>query len=137
MTKKKTETPTDLKSVYEKLESIEGILQESLVFTKFANLSNLKQTLEKELNTDETKIAFENTDGVKPLKEIATLSGAPEDTVYSWWQHWLRLGLVKEGQKYRGRMAKIISLDDIGIKVPKKAKQPGDPGEKKEEDSTK
>lgn len=110
------------KEIKEKINSIENTLQEILKWTRFANLSKLKEILEKELETDQKKLAYESTDGVNGIKEVAAGSGAPQDTVYGWWQKWSRLGLVIESATRKGRMVKIVSLDDVGIKIPKKAK---------------
>lgn len=104
-----------------KLDSIDRTLREILKWTRFANISKLKEILEKELETEQKKLAYENSDGVKGIKELAAASGAPQDTVYSWWQRWFRLGVVVESETRKGRMAKIVSLDDVGIKIPKKA----------------
>ena len=101
------------------LESAGKTLQEILKWTRFANLSKLKEVLEAELDTDEKKLAYENTDGTNGLKEAAA-SGAPQDTIYTWWQKWFRLGLVVESETRKGRMVKIVSLEDVGIKIPKR-----------------
>jgi hypothetical protein len=114
-----TELPKEFK---EKIDSIEATLREILKWTRFSNISRLKGTLEKELDTDEKKLAFENSDGTRILNDVAAASGAPRDTVYGWWQKWFRLGLVVESETRKGRLAKIVSLDDVGIKIPKKAK---------------
>ena len=58
--------------------------------------------------------------GVNGLKEVGMASGASQDTIYSWWQKWFRLGLVAESDERKGRMMRIVSLDDVGIKIPKK-----------------
>jgi len=114
-----TELPKDF---IEKIDSIKNTLLEILKWTRFANITKLKEILEKELETDQKKLAYESTDGINGTKEIALASGAPQDTVYGWWQKWSRLGLVIESETRKGRMAKIVSLDDVGIKIPKKAK---------------
>jgi len=103
-----------------RLESIDKTLREILKWTRFANISKLKEILEAELDTDEKKLAYENTDGTNGLKEIEAASGAPQQTVYNWWQKWFRLGLVTESEERKGRMMKIVSLEDVGIKVPKR-----------------
>jgi hypothetical protein len=105
-----------------KLDSIEETLREILVWTRFANIGKLKEILEKELDTDEKKLAYENSDGENGLKEIAAVSGAPLPTVGVWWPRWFRLGIVTESEIRKGRMEKIVSLDDVGIKIQKKAK---------------
>lgn len=103
-----------------KLESIDRTLKEILKWTRFANVSKLKEILEKELDTDEKKLAYESRDGVNGLKEVTTASGAPLPTVGTWWQKWFLLGLISESETGKGRMMKIVSLDDVGIKVPKR-----------------
>jgi hypothetical protein len=103
----------------DKLVSIDKTLREILKWMRFANISKLKETLETELDTDEKKLAYENSDGVNGLKEVAVASGTPQDTIYTWWQKWFRLGLVTESETRKGRMVKIVSLDDVGIKIPK------------------
>jgi len=102
------------------LESIDRTLKEILKWTRFANISKLKEILEAELDSDEKKLAYENTDGVNGLKEVATASGTPLPTVATWWQKWYRLGLVTESEERKGRMMKIVSLDDVGLKVPRR-----------------
>jgi len=48
------------KRVQDKIDSIESSLHEILKWTRFANVAKLKDTLEKELETDEKKLAYEN-----------------------------------------------------------------------------
>jgi hypothetical protein len=103
-----------------KLESIDKTLKDILKWTRFANISKLKEILEGELDSDEKKLAYENTDGENGLREVAVASGPPQDTIYGWWQKWFRLGLATESLSYKGRIMKIVSLEDVGIKVPKK-----------------
>lgn len=109
----------------DKLNSIDKNLREVLKWVRFSNISKLKELLGTELDNDQKKLAFENSDGVNGLKELATISGAPMDTIYHWWLKWSRLGLLTESEKRKGRMARIVSLDDVGIKVPKKSKNQG------------
>jgi|GEM_PF-782037 len=103
------------------LASIDRTLKEILKWTRFENISKLKEILEKELDTDEKRLAYESTDGANGLKEVATVSGVPLPTVGTWWQKWFRLGLVTESEERKGRMVKIVSLDDVGAKIPKKS----------------
>lgn len=95
-------------------------ISSSARWTRFANVAKLREVLEVELDSNEKKLAFENSDGVNGLKELFAISGAPQDTIYGWWQKWFRLGLVTESETRKGRMTKIVSLDDVGIKVPKR-----------------
>lgn len=107
----------DKRMLESRLQSIDRTLQEIRLWTRFANISKLKETLEKELDTDEKKIAYENSNGVKRLEEVARACGSPKRTVGNWWQKWFRLGLATESETRKGRMKKIVSLDDIGIRI--------------------
>lgn len=113
------------------LKDIQNTLGEMLKWIRFATMPKLKETLEAELDTDEKKLAFENSDGINGLKEVSMASGAPHDTVYTWWQRWYRMGLVVESEKRKGRMMKIISLDEVGAKLPKKRGQDESPSRRK------
>ncbi len=103
------------------LRSIDRSLREMLKWNRFANISRLKEVLEAELDTDEKKVAYENSDGNNGLREVAAISGAPMQTIHSWWQSWFRLGIVNESETRKGRMEKIVSLVDVGIRLPKRA----------------
>lgn len=114
---------TDLpKEVQQKIDSIENTLAEILKWTRFANIPKLKETLENELDTDEKKLAYENSNGENTLKDLAPICGAPYGTITNWWPRWYRLGIMTEIETRKGRMKKIISLTDIGIPFPKKSK---------------
>jgi transposase-like protein len=108
-----------------RLDSIDKTLREILSWTRFANISKLKEMLQNELDTDQKKLAYESTDGINGMKEVAAASGAPQDTVYGWWQQWSRIGLVTESETRKGRMIKIVPLGDLGIRVPKREKMTG------------
>lgn len=108
-----------LAKILTKVESTDETMREMLKWTRFANFSKLRETLETELDTDEKKIAYDDSDGANGLKELAALSHAPQDTIYSWWQRWFRLGLVTESETRKGRMKKIVSLDDVGLSATK------------------
>jgi len=74
------------KEVENKLESIDKTLKKILKWIQFENIQKLKKVLEDELDIDEKKIAYEDSDGVNGLKEIEELSGAPQKTIHNWWQ---------------------------------------------------
>ncbi len=104
----------------DRLESIDKTLKELLMWTRFANIPKLKEILEKELDTDSKKVAYESSDGTNALSAISEISGTPVPTLGKWWPKWFRLGLVTESETRKGRMKKIVSLEDVGIEVPKK-----------------
>jgi hypothetical protein len=106
----------------DKLDEMNSTLKEILKWTRFANISKLKEVLEHELDDDQKKLAYDNSDGKNGLREISAICGAHFRTLGGWWEKWNRLGLVTESETRKGRMMKIATLDEIGIKVPKKAK---------------
>ena len=106
----------------DKFYEMNSTLKEILKWTRFANISKLKEILEDVLDDDQKKLAYDNSDGNNGLREISAICGAPFRTVGGWWEQWNRLGLVIESETRKGRMMRITSLDDIGIKVPKRAK---------------
>lgn len=109
-----------LKEIRDKLDENQKLLREIARWSRFQNVSKLKEVLTDELDSNEKKLAFENTDGMKGINEIAQACGAPQDTVYGWWKKWSRLGILEPSESREGRLAKICSLEDVGIKIPKK-----------------
>jgi hypothetical protein len=104
----------------DKLASIDWTMRELLRWTRFANMGKLKEILENELDSEEKKLAYESTDGKNGQKEVAELSGAPLGTVKGWWPRWFQKGIVTESEIRTGRMMRLVSLEDVGIEVPKK-----------------
>lgn len=107
------------KEIRAKMDENQQLLREIARWSRFQNIGKLKEVLTAELDSDEKKLAFENTDGAKGIKEIAQISGAPQDTVYSWWKKWSRLGILEPSKSREGRLVKICSLEDVGMKIPK------------------
>jgi hypothetical protein len=112
------------KSIQDKLESINRNTKEILMWLRFANIDKLKEFLERELDTDAKKVVYEYSNGLRSTPVLEKLSSTPQRTVQSWWQRWYRQGIVIESERYKRRMSKIISLDDIGIKIPKLSNPP-------------
>lgn len=108
-----------LKQIRDRLDENQKLLREIARWSRFQNIGKLKEVLTAELDSDEKKLAFENTDGAKGIKEISQACGAPQDTVYTWWKKWSRLGILEPSESREGRLAKICSLEDVGIKIPK------------------
>jgi hypothetical protein len=110
---------TTLRDILEKLEENKKILTDILRWVRFQNIGKLKDVLIAELDTDGKKLAFDNTDGVRGLDEVAKASGTPRDTVYGWWKKWANLGILEPSDTRKGRLKKLCSLEDVGMKVPK------------------
>lgn len=115
------EKEATLKEVCNKLDRSETILRDIARWLRFQNIGKLKEVLLVELDTDEKKLAFESTDGKKGFREVASISGAPQDTVYGWWKKWFNLGILEPSEIRKGRLRRICSLEDVGITVPKAA----------------
>lgn len=125
MSNKKEVTLGDLA---ERLELIQVTLQDILKWSRFQNLPRLRQIFEQQLDTQEKKLAFENTDGGKGYREVAENSGVPAPTVQSWWNRWYTLGILEPSGTRKGRLKKICSLSDVGIEVPKMPSSKIEPG---------
>ncbi len=69
----------------DRLASIDKTLKELLIWTRFANIPNLRETLGTELETDQKKLAYESSDGVNALSAISEISGTPVPTLGRWW----------------------------------------------------
>lgn len=121
---------TTLGDILEKLDENQKILTDIARWVRFQNIGKLKDVLIAELDTDGKKLAFDNTDGVRGLDEVAKASDTPRDTVYGWWKKWANLGILEPSETRKGRLKKLCSLEDVGIKVPKNI------GAKKEEKPT-
>lgn len=110
-----------LQEINRNLAAIQSSIKDMAKWLRFQNLPNLKQLLHDELSDDAKKLAYENTDGTKGLREVGEMSGVPVPTVQSWWSRWYNLGIVDESPTRKGRMERLCSLRDIGIDVPRQA----------------
>src|SRR5271157_6387137 len=108
-----------LRDILEKLDENQKVLGDIRRWVRFQNIGKLKDVLIAELDTDGKKLAFDYTDGVKGLEEVAKASDTPRDTVYGWWKKWANLGILEPSETRKGRLKRLCSLDDVGIKVPK------------------
>jgi transposase-like protein len=91
-------------------------LDEIIVWLRFENIQKIREIILKELDTDQKKLAYQLTDGTLSRREIASKTGIPSNTIYSWWNKWFDLLIVKESDTYKGRPQRIISLEDLGFK---------------------
>jgi len=120
-----------LKEIRAKMDENQKLLREIARWSRFQNIGKLKEVLAAELDTEAKKLAFESSDDTKGIKEIAQVCGAPQDTVYSWWKRWSRLGVLEPSRSREGRLVRICSLEDVGIKMPKAAHREEKSGEEK------
>lgn len=113
------EKETTLKDVMESVERLNRTMKEVAKWTKFQSVSRLRETLVRELNTPQKKMTYELTDGNHSRREIAEELQITDDSVRSWWDKWHELALVEESETRKGRPQRVISLDEVGIEVPK------------------
>ncbi|MCH7561450.1 MAG: hypothetical protein IIC67_08845 [Thaumarchaeota archaeon] len=107
----------------EKLDQILNVLTEISKWTKFQGLEKFQNTIEKILQTDEEKAAYELSNGIRSSRDIGQEIGLSKTTVTDYWKKWSKIGIVEESKKYRGRMRHFVSLDEIGIEIPAIAKK--------------
>jgi hypothetical protein len=101
----------------EKVEQIRKTLEEVLYWIKLANKPTLKSTLIQELDSVEKKKVYELTDGYNSQYDIESLTKVSRRMVGYYWQKWYSLGVVIKSEQRKGRMQKLVSLDEIGITV--------------------
>jgi hypothetical protein len=94
-------------------------LREILMWIRFENFAKLRKILLATLKTDEEKRAYELTDGERSRRDIGWKVEVSNSTIQSWWNKWYDLGIVEPSGKRKGRPQKIVSLEDMGIEVPK------------------
>jgi len=99
---------------------ITELLKEISKWQKFIALPHLKDLITKTLDKKEKLIVYELTDGEKNRDELIKESGAAAGTISGWWMEWYSKGIL---EKVRGKYKKIISLEDLGIKVPKRVNE--------------
>jgi biotin operon repressor len=98
-----------------RVESIERILKEVLNWLKVGSIPQLRLTLTQELDSEVKKRVYELTDGMKSQNEIEAATKVSRRMVSYYWQKWYGMGIVVDSEKRKGRMQKIVSLDQVGI----------------------
>jgi hypothetical protein len=95
------------------------LLEDLVAWTRLQALPALKNVLGEELGDPKKCIVYELTDGARSASDIGKLASVPGRTVLNWWQRWFNLGIVRESHKRANRMARLCSLRDVGIDVPR------------------
>ena len=102
----------------EKLDQILDRLNEISKWTKLQGLEKFSQIAPTVLKSDEEKIAFELSNGIRSANEIATQTGIGKSTITAYWRKWVKSGIAEESKKFTGRMKHLVSLEEAGIDVP-------------------
>lgn len=105
-------TPTEAE-----IEQIADVLKEILNWIKLENKPRLRELLIKELDTEEKKRIYELTNGARSQYDIESTTSVSRRMVGYYWQKWSGIGIVVNSDRRKGRMQKIISLDEVGIAV--------------------
>lgn len=108
-----------LEELARKLNLVNLTLKEILKWSRFQNLPRLREVLEKELDDQSKKLAYDNTDGQKSMRQVSSEANVPVPTIQVWWNRWYNLGILEPSEAYRGRLKKICSPKDVGIEMPK------------------
>ncbi len=95
------------------------LLREILKWQRFESFPKLRKLLLDNLKTDQEKLVYEDTDGEKSRYDVSSDTGVPESTVKNWWAKWYDLGILQPSGKRKGRPQKLMSLEDMGIDLPK------------------
>lgn len=98
-------------------------LDELIFWTRFSALPSFKALLNNVLRDDVDKLVYEFSDGNRTTREISKLLSKLHKkishvTVANLWNKWHSMNLVIPAQR-KGRFKKVISLEAIGIEVPR------------------
>ncbi len=91
----------------------ENILQQLTEISNWLKLAHgeaIRQRLEKILDTEIKKRAYEATDGSASTRDIAKLVGVDQKTISRWWSDWSKAGLVEPSIDRQDRPRKLIPL---------------------------
>lgn len=99
-------------------------LKEIRYWTKLSSLPILRRVIQENLRDDESKLVYELSDGNRSTREIALelvrmRRAITHVTVANMWRRWAALGLVEPSERYQGRFRRIVSLESLGIEIPR------------------
>jgi len=102
-------------------------LDELIFWTKLSVLPAIRKVIVDNLRSDIDKLVYELSDGKRSTREIASIitKGGRKIsyvTVANMWKKWSILNIVMPAQR-KGRYKKIISIESLGIQVPKIEKE--------------
>lgn len=93
------------------------LLEEILIWTRLQGVQNAKNVLAGALTTGTHKLAYQLSDG-RSSAEVAKDCSVSSMTIINYWRRWYTLGIVKPSPKFKGRLERIFSLEDLGIEIP-------------------
>ena len=88
-------------------EKIIELLNDILKWQRVQGIRTLKEIMSTILDSDEKKLTYENTDGIKGVRDVISIVKVGQGTISRWWNEWYSQGILERvGTKYK----KIISL---------------------------
>jgi len=110
------------------LKQIRDELREMKFWLKLSSLPALRRVLLDNVRDDVDKLVYELSDGARSTREIAReLKKVGKEishaTVANMWKKWAIYGLVELSEKFQGRYRRTISLESVGIEIPKSSKE--------------
>jgi len=112
-----------LKEISGKLDrfnELVSLLKEQLKWSRLTAMQAVKDTLVSALDTDQKKIVYNLSDGLRSTREIAGIAVVNEKTVRNHWSSWNKVGIVEPLKAGTGeRFKKSFHLEDFGIEIPK------------------
>jgi hypothetical protein len=95
------------------------ILKEILKWLKFSGMKEVKAVLTSELDTDQKKLVYHLSDGLKSRAEIIKITGVSGGAISGYWKKWTNLGLGERLPVTGGeRFARGFDLEDFSIAIP-------------------
>jgi len=96
------------------------ILREILKWVKFSGINEVKDILNKNLDTDTKKLVYHFSDGKNTSRDFKDKAKIGKTAVAQYWLDWSKVGIVEtisvEGGGRRGK--KIFDLEEFGITLP-------------------
>jgi hypothetical protein len=100
----------------ESVKNLFAKLDEIIFWLKISNIQSAREQLEIILDTEQKKVAYQNSDG-KGTQEIANIVGVGSNrTIANWWDEWLKYGIVSEVKSGRGSTKiRMVDLEILGL----------------------
>lgn len=90
-----------------------GVLREQAAWLRALAMPSLRPTVQKAVESEGERRAFEASDGTRTGRDIADLVGASPASVSRWWKKWWSLGIAIEVAPRR--TSHLVSLSDLGL----------------------
>lgn len=107
----------------DQVEVIISLLRELVAWTKLANRPQLAERFMEILDSDQKKVVYEYSDGKRGVRDLSRLARVSKAVVSAWWRDWDELGIMELSPRVPGRRQRIVSLEALGIEVPKLPKE--------------